>query len=120
MPILVTQVSTVVIRDGKRFSPPIGKPFNYTDAEVKTILGGKPLGLRKPVNEVVPVEPVEQDVPEPESEDEDEDITAEDEDADITAEDEDEDEQAPKPKAKAKKPAAKKKPAKADDEDDDI
>lgn len=122
MPILVTQVSTVVIRNGKRVSPPIGKPFNYTDQEVQVILKAKPLGLRKPVNETA--EPVE--VKEEELLDDGETEMDADDATDEDAEDEPNSDAPAKPANKAKnaaKNAAKKpkadKPA-DDDEDDDI
>lgn len=51
MPKHVPLVSTVVVRDGKRHYPTVGKPFNFSDEEVKTIKALHPTGLRKPVNE---------------------------------------------------------------------
>lgn len=118
MPILVTQVSTVVIRNGKRVSPPIGKPFNYTDQEVQVILKAKPLGLRKPVNETV--EPVE--VKDEELLDDGETEMDADDATDEGAEDEPNSDAPAKPANKAKNAAKKPKADKPadDDEDDDI
>jgi hypothetical protein len=51
MPKLVTQATVCVIRDSKRVFPEIGKPFNYTNAEVVRIKRVSPTALRTPVNE---------------------------------------------------------------------
>lgn len=45
-------VQTVtVVRDGKNFIPPIGKPFDFTDKEMTDIERLNPDCIRKPVNE---------------------------------------------------------------------
>lgn len=51
MPKLVPNASVIVIRDGKRKSPELGKAFDFSDAEVKQINRLLPGALRKPVNE---------------------------------------------------------------------
>lgn len=61
MPKKITNCTVVVHRDIKdegtgetrtvRVKPPIGKAFNYTDAEVKEVLAANPRGLRDPINE---------------------------------------------------------------------
>lgn len=133
MPKLVTNSNVVVVRDGKRVKPTIGKIFNYTADEVKTIIGMVPLGLRKPVNETEDGS-LDGSLPKPGSQktiveedddtavdsEDDEDAVDEDIDETDTAsedDDEDADEAAPTPKAKAK---GKKGKAKAKSEDDDI
>lgn len=62
MPKLVTQVSTTVIRDGKRVSPKLNAAFDYTQAEadyIRKVSG--PLALRKPINESVEVDEGEEE-----------------------------------------------------------
>lgn len=56
MPKLIANVSVTVIRDSKRISTGpgsalAGKPFNYTDEEVKTVTAQMANAFRKPVNE---------------------------------------------------------------------
>ena len=51
MPKLVPTVSVVVIRDDKRTHPEIGKKFDFTAEEVKSINESHPGALRKPNNE---------------------------------------------------------------------
>lgn len=43
--------SVVVVRDGKRVSPPIGKSFPFTEDEVEAILASNPGAIRDAVNE---------------------------------------------------------------------
>lgn len=50
MPNLVPMTGTVVIRDGKRVRPQIGKSFNFTKDEVKDLEAAK-AKLRKPSDE---------------------------------------------------------------------
>lgn len=113
MPVLIpVKASVKVVRKGKRVAVPVGKPFQFTDEEVKTIHAIMPSALRSPVVEKFVAD---------EEEDEDEDV-----DLDLEAEDEDEAEdasgEAEKPaaassakKAPAKKSAAKKAAAADDD-----
>lgn len=105
MPKLVVTSSVTVIRNGKRVTPTIGKVFTFTDDEAKYILKHHPLGLRKPVVEVLEEEPAHS-VAEASAEDDG------DEDTDNETETE--------TKAPAKKPAKGKKAKPAADEDDDI
>ncbi len=51
MPKRVPTVSVIVIREGKRVSPPLNKGFNFTDDEITAINKAQPGALRKPVNE---------------------------------------------------------------------
>lgn len=51
MPKRVPTVSVIVIRDGKRVSPPLNKGFNFTDDEITQINAIQPGALRKPINE---------------------------------------------------------------------
>lgn len=113
MPVLIpVKASVKVVRKGKRVAVPAGKPFNFTDEEVSTILKIMPGALRSPVVEKFVAD-------EEEDEDEDADLDVENEDED---EDQDAGEQAEKPaaapsakKAPAKKSAAKKAAAADDD-----
>lgn len=41
----------LVVRDGKQVEPVIGKPFDFTDAEIKEIEKLTPTALSKPVAE---------------------------------------------------------------------
>lgn len=118
MPTLVTQISTCVIRKGKRVFPVIGKPFAYTDEEATYLRSQSPLGLRKPVNEVVA--PDEGELDEGTTLDDDLD---DDDDGDGDGEGEDAGKAAAKPQTAAEKKAAKAaaaKTAKPASEDDDI
>lgn len=103
MPKLVVTSSVTVIRNGKRVSPAIGKVFNFTDDEAKYILKHHPLGLRKPVVEVL-----------------DEDTSHQEPEAPAAEDDGDDDTDETETKAPAKKPAKGKKAKQAADEDDDI
>lgn len=47
----VPMISTVVVRDGKRVYPTLGKSFPFTADEINTIKALHPTALRKPVNE---------------------------------------------------------------------
>lgn len=40
-----------VVRDGKNFIPPIGKPFDFTDEEMADIERLNPAAIREAVNE---------------------------------------------------------------------
>lgn len=51
MQTMVPIESVVVVRDGKRVTPPIGKGFNFTDAEVRDIKRIRQEAIRKPINE---------------------------------------------------------------------
>lgn len=51
MPKRVPTASVIVIREGKRVSPPLNKGFNFTDDEIKQITAIMPGALRKPINE---------------------------------------------------------------------
>lgn len=51
MPKRVPNASIVVIRDGKRVTPPLGKAYDFTKAEIESITRVSPGALRKPVNE---------------------------------------------------------------------
>jgi hypothetical protein len=51
MPKLVPTVGVTVIRDGKRVTPPTGKPFNFTADEVEAVKKQLPTAFRAPVNE---------------------------------------------------------------------
>lgn len=53
MPKRVPTASVIVIRDGKRVEPKIGKSFPFTDDEITTINRIMPGALRTPVNETV-------------------------------------------------------------------
>jgi len=48
---LVPTVGVVVVRDGKRVKPTIGKAFSFTTDERDSILEAHPTALRKPTNE---------------------------------------------------------------------
>lgn len=47
----VVAQSVTVVRDGKRFSPPIGTPFSFSAAELKFLDENNPAAIRKAVNE---------------------------------------------------------------------
>ena len=97
MPVLIpVKASVKVVRKGKRVAVPAGKPFQFTDEEVKTINTIMPGALRAPVVEKFVAE-----------EDEDDDG----EDTDLDAEDEGED-KAEATGEKADASSAKKTPAK--------
>lgn len=51
MPKRVPTASVIVIRDGKRVEPKIGKSFPFTEDEITTINRIMPGALRTPVNE---------------------------------------------------------------------
>lgn len=51
MPKLVPTIGVTVIRDGVRKTPPIGKAFDFTAAEVEAVRKQVPTAFRKPVNE---------------------------------------------------------------------
>src|SRR3546814_17424306 len=51
MPKRVPTASVIVIREGKRVSPPLNKGFNFTEAEIAQIKAIDPRALRKPINE---------------------------------------------------------------------
>lgn len=51
MPKRVPTASVIVIREGKRVSPPLNKGFNFTDDEITQINAIMPGALRKPINE---------------------------------------------------------------------
>ena len=48
---MVPTVGVVVVRDGKRVRPTIGKAFSFTTEERDAILEAHPSALRKPTNE---------------------------------------------------------------------
>jgi hypothetical protein len=48
---MVPNVGVVVVRDGKRVRPTIGKAFEFTAAERDALLEASPTSLRKPTNE---------------------------------------------------------------------
>lgn len=48
---MVPTVGVVVVRDGKRVRPTIGKAFSFTKEERDAILEAQPNALRKPTNE---------------------------------------------------------------------
>lgn len=43
--------SVIVVRDGQRVSPPIGKSFPFTAAEIKALEESNPTAIREAVNE---------------------------------------------------------------------
>lgn len=49
--------SVVVVRDGKRFSVPVGSAFEFTDDEIASVQKAAPGALRAPVNEVLATAP---------------------------------------------------------------
>lgn len=51
MPQRIPQHTIVLVRDGQRVKPVIGKPFNFTPEEVKSITASNPKALRHPINE---------------------------------------------------------------------
>jgi hypothetical protein len=53
MPKRVPTIGVIVIRDGKRVSPPLNKGFNFTDDEITQINAIHATALRKPINESV-------------------------------------------------------------------
>lgn len=48
---LVPLESVVVVRDGKRITPPLNQPYDFTDAEADALAASRPEAVRKPVNE---------------------------------------------------------------------
>lgn len=54
---LIPLQSIVVVRDNKMVTPPLDKPFTFTDDEVKDLPTGS---YRKPVVEVTPSQPAEE------------------------------------------------------------
>jgi len=114
MPVLIpVKASVKVVRKGKRLPVPVGKPFQFTDEEVKTIHAIMPGALRAPVVEKFVAEEDEDDA-------ENADLDLEDEDED-EAEDDSGEAEKPAAKASAKSAPAKKSAAnKAAAADDDI
>lgn len=51
--------TVVVVRDGKRVTPEIGKPYNFTDAEIADFDRLSPGAVRKPTNEAGDEAPAE-------------------------------------------------------------
>jgi len=51
MKVLIPVQGVVVHRDGKSFSPEIGKPFEFSDDEANDIAAMNPGAVRSPVNE---------------------------------------------------------------------
>jgi hypothetical protein len=62
MPKRVTTVSTTVVRDGKRVDIAAGKPYNFTEAEIRDLNTMHPGALRKGVNETA-AEPADESAP---------------------------------------------------------
>lgn len=54
---LIPLQSIVVVRDNKMVTPPLDKPFTFTDDEVKDLPAGS---YRKPVVEVAPSQPADE------------------------------------------------------------
>lgn len=50
---LVPLESVVVVRDGKRITPPLNQPYDFTDAEADALAASRPEAVRKPLNEGV-------------------------------------------------------------------
>lgn len=48
---MVPVEGVTVGRDGKRVTPPVGKSFDFTAEEIKSIKAARPEALRKPVDE---------------------------------------------------------------------
>lgn len=61
MPVRVPHHQVVVHRDGKNIYVPIGKPFDFTTAEVHEIHGFHPHALRRIINESRPMPEVTSD-----------------------------------------------------------
>jgi len=51
MPIRIPTKTIILQRNGKNFSPPVGKPFQFTAEELKEIDALNKTVLRKPINE---------------------------------------------------------------------
>lgn len=51
MPQRIPVNKIIVHRDGKRFAPPLGKPFDFTAAELEDIKAVNPGAVRKVINE---------------------------------------------------------------------
>lgn len=51
MPIRIPTKTVILQRNGKNFSPPVGKPFQFTAEELKEIDALNKTVLRKPINE---------------------------------------------------------------------
>jgi len=48
---MVPVESVVVVRGGKRVTPLLNKPFDFTDSEVRSLREQRPEAIREPVNE---------------------------------------------------------------------
>lgn len=46
MPEKIVTHGVIVVRDGERVEPPIGKPFDFTDAELKDLAKDNPVPIR--------------------------------------------------------------------------
>lgn len=63
MPIRIPTKTVILQRNGKNFSPPIGKSFEFTAEEVKEIESLSKQVLRKPINESAAAQDPEQKQP---------------------------------------------------------